>query len=92
MDSYPARVAAIVNGAHERVANLASELRDEEECYREATIRDSEDLEQSLKRASEHQDQPEQPQEPVRPNRDSSPSWDDDDDFSDNTWLENVDD
>jgi hypothetical protein len=91
MDSYESRVALIVNAAQERAIRLAAELRDEEQAYREAAVRDSEALEQSLKRAAEPQIQPEQPQETTQTSRDRTTPWADDD-LSDETWLEDVDD
>ncbi|WP_190821868.1 hypothetical protein [Saccharopolyspora pogona] len=91
MGSYESRAALIVNTAHERATRLAAELRDEEQAYRDATVRDSEELEQSLTRAAERQNQPEQPRETTQTSHDRTPSWADDD-LSNETWLEDVDD
>ncbi|MER7009880.1 hypothetical protein ABT324_00430 [Saccharopolyspora sp. NPDC000359] len=88
MDSYESRVTAIVDAAHERAARFAAELREEEQAFREAAVRDSEELEQDLQRAVERSSQPEQPQATLEPSRGGTPSWADDDDFSDETWLE----
>ncbi|MBB5155458.1 hypothetical protein [Saccharopolyspora phatthalungensis] len=83
-------MTAIVDAAHERAARFAAELRDEEQAFREAAVRDSEQLEQSLQRAAERKHQPEQPQETTKTSRDANPSWADDD-LSEHTWLEDVD-